>query len=94
MFITVTDEGIPPHEYAASCKCRGCAAVRRVKVKRTLIAFPAMIVGGGFLGFVGLGLPNAVLGVAMAILVPGILMWITPRKEVLRPRSNDGVSKL
>ena len=38
MLISVTDDGMAPHEYDKKCSCRGCRARRKAKTRAALIA--------------------------------------------------------
>jgi len=84
MLITVTDKGMNPHEYARSCKCRGCVAVRKAKTRAALFAFPAAGLAGLIIGFSGGRTLGILTGVAAAIIAAGVFTSLNPSEEVLK----------
>ena len=89
MFITVTDEGMTPHEYSKSCKCRGCVAVRKAKRRAAWIAFPVVLLTTASIGFFAGPTLGVITGIASSIIAVAIFTSLSPSSEVLKPDPED-----
>jgi len=84
MLITVTDKGLPAHEYAKSCKCRGCIAVSKAKMRAIWLAIPVGMLSVFFIGFFFGKQLGSFTGLAAGAI--GLAIWIrlSPSSEVLK----------
>lgn len=89
MMITVTDKGMAPHVYARSCKCRGCVAVRKARIRAGLLTIPAAAVVGALVGWFGGSALGPFTGIAAAIMAVGVFMRLSPSVEVLKDEPED-----
>ncbi len=87
MMITVTDKGMAAHEYARSCKCRGCVAVRKAKLRAGLWAAPVVVLVWFLTGFFFGHVLGSFTGIVAALLGFGVFQRLNPDKEVLKADS-------
>ena len=81
-----------PHEYAKSCKCRGCVAVRKAKWRAALIALPLMLLAPLAIGFLVGGHPfGSFAGIISAGIGWGIFSAVNPSNEVLKPDDKNPI---
>ena len=94
MLITVTDKGLPEHEYAKTCKCRGCIAVTKAKRRSFLIPVPLVLIAPFMMGFLFGDALGVFTSLALGAIGAGIFIKLSPSSEVLEPDAESAEIKI